>query len=80
MNITAVKQDIKRFVCDKLGVDISTLEYDTPLCADGIERDSIDLLEIDSYVADKYGVSMAGENKDAFYNIDAIAQYIADRK
>lgn len=76
MDIQTVKQGLKEFFVKDLGIEASMLEYDTPLFSDGIGLDSIDSLEIISYVDGTYGISMTGVGKDHFYNIDAIANYI----
>ncbi|MCH5158203.1 MAG: acyl carrier protein [Clostridiales bacterium] len=76
MDELKIKQGLKDFFCNNLGIEADQLEYDTPLFSDGIGLDSIDSLEIISYVDGEYGVSMTGVGKDHFYNIDAIAAYI----
>ncbi len=76
MDENKIKQGLKDFFCNNLGIEADQLEYDTPLFSDGIGLDSIDSLEIISYVDGEYGVSMTGVGKDHFYNIDAIAAYI----
>lgn len=76
MDLAKVKEGLKEFFCNDLGIEASALEFDTPLFSDGIGLDSIDSLEIISYVDSTYGISMTGVGKDHFYNIDAIANYI----
>ena len=76
MDENKIKQGLKDFFCNNLGIEADQLEYDTPLFSDGIGLDSIDSLEIISYVDGEYGVSMTGVGKDHFYNINAIAAYI----
>ena len=76
MNANEVKAKIKEMLCDRLGIDASALEYDTPLFNDGIGLDSIDSLEIISYVDGEYHVNMTGVGKEHFYSIDTIAEYI----
>ncbi|MCH5351363.1 MAG: acyl carrier protein [Clostridiales bacterium] len=76
MDELKIKQGLKDFFCNNLGIEADQLEYDTPLFSDGIGLDSIDSLEIISYVDGEYGVSMTGVGKDHFYNINAIAAYI----
>ena len=56
MNANEVKAKIKEMLCDRLGIDASALEYDTPLFNDGIGLDSIDSLEIISAIDEEYGV------------------------
>ena len=59
-----------------LGVDGDILQYDTPLFGDEVGLDSVDSLEIISFVDDEYGVSMTGLKKETFLSIDTIADYI----
>ena len=76
MNANEVKAKIKEMLCDRLGIDASALEYDTPLFNDGIVLDSIDSLEIISAIDEEYGVPMTGVGKEHFQNIDALAAYV----
>ncbi len=76
MDELKIKEGLKDFFCKNLGIEPTALGYDTPLFSEGIGLDSIDSLEIISYVDGEYGVSMTGVGKDHFYNIDAIAAYI----
>ncbi len=80
MDMTKIKEELKEFFCNSLGIEASALEFDTPLFSDGIGLDSIDSLEIIAHVDEVYGVSMTGVGKDPFYNIDSIAKYIVDHK
>ncbi len=72
-----MKAGLKKFLCENLGVEEDVLEYDTQLFGDSvIGLDSIDSLEIISYVDSTYGVDMTGVGKEHFFNIDSIAEYI----
>ena len=76
MDINNVKQSLKDFFCDSLGIERDALENDTPLFSEGIGLDSIDSLEIIAFVDSTYGVQMTGVGKEHFYNIDSLAAYI----
>lgn len=76
MEETKIKEGLKEFFCDNLGIEADALEYDTPLFSEGIGLDSIDSLEIIAYVDSTYGVPMTGVGKEHFYNIDSITAYI----
>lgn len=76
MNELQTKQQIKDFLCENLGIEADVLEFDTPLFGDGIGLDSIDSLEIISFVDSEYGVAMTGVDKEHFFNIDSIAAYV----
>lgn len=74
-----IKNGLKTFLCEDLGVDGDSLAFDTALFGAGdVGLDSIDSLEIISYVDGEYGVKMTGVGKEHFYSIDTIADYIAD--
>jgi acyl carrier protein len=75
-----IKQQLKDFIVDELGVDANELQFDTPLFGEGIGLDSIDSIEIISFVDETFGVSMNGVDKTNFLSIDTIAAYVADHQ
>ncbi len=76
-----LKAKLKEFICSTLGVEADVLEYDTALFGDSpIGLDSVDSLEIISYVDGEYGVDMTGVGKEHFQSIDTIAAYIEANK
>ena len=77
LDVNKVKETLKDVIVDRLGVEADILNYDTQLFGDGeIGLDSIDSLEIISYVDGEYHVNMTGVGKEHFYSIDTIAEYI----
>lgn len=77
MNENEVKTSIKNFLCSDLGIDEAVLNDDTPLFGDGeIGLDSIDSLEIISFIDGEYGVSMTGVGKEHFRNVNSLAAYV----
>ncbi len=80
MEVVEFKKQLKEFLCSNLGIEESMLNDDTPLFGDGIGLDSIDSLEIISFVDSEYGVQMTGVGKEHFYNIDSIAAYVCAHK
>ena len=77
MDKEQVKSKLKEFFISNLGVDGSILNYDTPLFGDSeVGLDSVDSLEIISFVDDEFGVSMTGVAKEHFLSIDTITDYI----
>ena len=78
MNMTEleIKEKLKGFLCSDLGVDMNELEFDTPLFGEGIGLDSIDSIELISFIDDTFGVSMTGVDKEHFQNIDTLTAYI----
>ncbi|MCR5231667.1 MAG: hypothetical protein K6B64_03370 [Acholeplasmatales bacterium] len=75
-----IKQQLKDFIVSELGVDADELQFDTPLFGEGIGLDSIDSIEIISFVDEAFGVSMNGVDKANFLSIDTIAAYVADHQ
>ena len=75
-----IKQQLKDFIVSELGVDADELQFDTPLFGEGIGLDSIDSIEIISFVDETFNVSMNGVDKANFLSIDTIAAYIASNK
>lgn len=75
-----IKEKLKGFLCSNLGVEESILEYDTPLFGDGVGLDSIDSIEMISFIDENFGVSMTGVDKEHFQNIDSLTNYIVNNK
>lgn len=71
-----IKGKLKEFFTNNLGVDVSELEDDTMLFGDGIGLDSIDSIELITYIDETFGVSMSGVAKENFQNINTLAAYI----
>ena len=71
-----IKGKLKEFFTNNLGVDASELEDDTMLFGDGIGLDSIDSIELITYIDETFGVSMSGVAKEKFQNINTLAAYI----
>ena len=80
MNNEEMKQKLKEFFMSDLGVDGDVLNFDTPLFGDEIGLDSVDSLEIISFVDDNFGVSRTGVGKEHFQSIDTIAAFIENNK
>ncbi len=77
MEANDIKNGLKEFLVNDLGVDGDSLNFDTALFGAGpVGLDSIDSLEIISYVDGEYHVNMTGVGKEHFYSIDTIAEYI----
>lgn len=76
MNEVEIKEKLKGFLCSDLGIDEGSLEYDTLLFGDGIGLDSIDSIEIITFIDDTFGVDMTGVDKEHFQNINALTAYI----
>ena len=80
MNIEEVKEALKGCIVNNLGVDPNELEYDTPLFEEGIGLDSIDSIEMISFIDETFGVSMTGVAKENFQSIDTLTKYIVENK
>lgn len=75
-----IKEQLKGFLCSDLGVDADALEFDTPLFGDGVGLDSIDSIEMISFIDEAFGVSMTGVDKEHFQTIDSLTAYIVANK
>ena len=80
MNELEIKEKLKNFMVEDLGVDESILSYDTALFGEGVGLDSIDSIEMISFIDDNFGVSMTGVAKENFYSIDTLTAYIINNK
>ena len=80
MSSEEMKSKLKSFFMSDLGVDGDVLQFDTPLFGEEIGLDSVDSLEIISFVDSNFGVSMTGVAKEHFQSIDTIAAYIEAHK
>ena len=80
MNKEEVKNKLKEFFMSDLGVDSEVLQFDTPLFGEEIGLDSVDSLEIISFVDSNFGVSMTGVGKEPFQSINTIADFIEQHK
>jgi len=80
MKIEEVKEALKGCIVNNLGVDPNELEYDTPLFEEGIGLDSIDSIELVSFIDEEYGVSTSGIDRSHFRTINSLAEYIVNNK
>lgn len=71
-----IKEKLKSFLESDLGVDASQVEDDTMLFGEGIGLDSIDSIELITFIDEEFGVSMTGVDKAHFENINTLAAYI----
>lgn len=76
MQITEVKQQLKDFFVNELGVERNDLEDDTILFGEGIGLDSIDSIELVSFIDETFGVSTSGIDKENFKSVNTLAAYI----
>ena len=76
MDLLNVKEQLKGFVCDNLGVDADVLNYDSELFGDEIGLDSIDSIELVSFIEEEFEVNMNGVAKEVFKSVDTLADYI----
>ena len=72
MEANDIKNGLKEFLVNDLGVDGDSLDFDTALFGAG----PVGLDSIISYVDGEYHVNMTGVGKEHFYSIDTIAEYI----
>ena len=80
MSSEEMKSKLKSFFMSDLGVDGDVLQFDTPLFGEEIGLDSVDSLEIISFVDSNFGVSMTGVAKENFQSIDTVAACLEAHK
>ena len=75
MNELEVKEKIKNFLVSELNLD-DDLAFDAELFGDEVALDSIDSVEIVSFIDSEFGVSMTGVAKENFQSINTLAAYV----
>lgn len=71
-----IKEVLKKFLVDELGVDGDALQDDSELFGDEIGLDSIDSIELISCIDDNFGVSMTGVDREHFQSVNTLTAYI----
>jgi acyl carrier protein len=71
-----IKDVLKKFLVDELGVDGDALQDDSELFGDEIGLDSIDSIELISCIDDNFGVSMTGVDREHFQSVNTLTAYI----
>ena len=71
-----IKDVLKKFLVDELGVDGDALQDDSELFGDEIGLDSIDSIELISCIDDHFGVSMTGVDREHFQSVNTLTAYI----
>lgn len=79
LNENEVKEALKKFFVETLGIEAELITNDAFLFGEGdIGLGSIDALEIIAFADSEYGVSMAGVEREVFATINSIAAFIVD--
>jgi len=81
-SVDALILEVAQLVVTALNFDMAAadIDPDAPLYGDGLDLDSIDILEIALAVSKKYGFQLRADNEDnaAIYaSLRSLAQYIA---
>lgn len=74
-----VKEKIKEFLVSELNLD-ADLAFDAELFGDEVALDSIDSVEIISFIDSEFGVSMTGVAKENFQSINTLAAYVVSHQ
>lgn len=80
-----LKQKLKEIFINDLkiqGIKAEDIADDTPLFGEGLGLDSLDAVELVVLIQKHFDVHIANmdEGKDAFVNINTLAQYIKERQ
>ena len=82
---TAFELETAQFIVDALNLDIEaqSISPETPLFADGLGLDSIDVLELALAISKQYGFQLksdAPENKEIFSSLRSLSAHIASHR
>jgi acyl carrier protein len=83
--VDALIPEVARLMVTTLNLDVAAadIDPDAPLYGDGLDLDSIDILEVALAVSKKYGFQLRADNEDnaAIYaSLRSVAQHIATRR
>ncbi|MBN2577038.1 MAG: acyl carrier protein [Deltaproteobacteria bacterium] len=84
--MATLEQQIKEGLVETLGLKISAdkIADDTPLFAEGLGLDSVDVLEIAAMLSSRFGVEIAaddsGRYRAIFANVRALANFVRERQ
>lgn len=70
---------IDRIVADALLVDESEFDDDTTFDADGLEAESLDIVEMAEFVDDELGVPIPDEDLEDLRTVGDVKSYVAER-
>ena len=84
--MASLEQQIKERLVETLGLKITAdkIEDTTPLFAEGLGLDSVDVLEIAAMLASDYGVEItavdSSRQREIFANVGALARFVRERQ
>jgi len=81
-SVDALILEVAQLIVTALNLDITAadIDPDAPLYGDGLDIDSIDILEIALAVSKKYGFQLRADNEDnatIYASLRSLTQYIA---
>jgi acyl carrier protein len=83
--MATLEQEIKEKLVATLGLKLApdAIGDDTPLFAEGLGLDSVDVLEIAAMLANDYGVEItaadSSRQREIFANVGALARFVRER-
>jgi acyl carrier protein len=84
--MATLEQQIKERLVETLGLKIAAdaIGDDTPLFADGLGLDSVDVLEIAAMLSNHFSVEItaadSGRHKEIFASVHALANFVRERQ
>jgi acyl carrier protein len=81
-----LEQEIKQGLVETLGLKIAAdkIGDDTPLFAEGLGLDSVDVLEIAAMLNTRFGAELtaadSGRYREIFANVHALAEFVRERQ
>jgi acyl carrier protein len=84
--MASLEQQIKERLVETLGLKISAdqIEDTTPLFAEGLGLDSVDVLEIAAMLANDFGAEVtaadSGRYREIFASVHSLAEFVRERR
>lgn len=81
-----LKEELKELIISSLeleGMSPSDISDEAPIFGEGLGLDSVDALELGIALKKKYGITLQNgseENKQYFASVNALAEFVAQRK
>lgn len=72
-----VFEELRKIICEHLNMDESEISPETAI-ADDLQMDSLDMLDLDMMIEDKFGVKL--EDMENIKTVSDIVKYIEENK
>jgi acyl carrier protein len=84
-DVATIRRELAALITLALNLDVAPADIDprAPLYGEGLELDSIDILEVALVISKQYGIQLkadSGENHVIFSSLDALAEFVAAQR